>query len=100
MGWYKYLRGLTPWRAPCKGIKVKKKKKNFKYFSKRIMLSLAQFLSRKIFRGNLNEAISLAEIRFPWKIFLKRKVTIRLTKYCKTFSILLQTSMQGRGPTC
>ena len=37
------------------------------------------FLLRKIFRGNLKEAISLAEIasfRFPWKISHKRKVAI------------------------
>ena len=37
------------------------------------------FLLRKIFRGNLKEAISLAEIasfRFPWKISLKREVAI------------------------
>ena len=39
------------------------------------------FLSRKLFRESLNEAISLVEIgdtlfRFSWKMFLKRKLTI------------------------
>ena len=39
------------------------------------------FLLRKIFRRNLNEAISTNEIalfRFPRKIFLKKKLTITL----------------------
>ena len=39
-----------------------------------------QFPLKKFFRGNLNEAISLAEIasfRFPWNTFLKRKLTYR-----------------------
>ena len=38
------------------------------------------FLLRKIFYRNLNEAIStneIASLRFPRKIFLKRKLTIR-----------------------
>ena len=38
------------------------------------------FLLRKISLGNLNEAISLAEIasfRFPHKLFLKRKLAIK-----------------------
>ena len=35
---------------------------------------MANFLFRKIFRGNLNEAITL--FRFPRKTFLKRKLTI------------------------
>ena len=38
---------------------------------------MVSFLLRKIFLGNLNEAISLVEIvsfRFPRKIFLKRKL--------------------------
>ena len=37
------------------------------------------FLLRKIFHGNLNEAVSLVEIasfRSPRKIFLKRKLNI------------------------
>ena len=38
---------------------------------------------RKVFRGNLNKAISTNEIasfKFPRKIFLKRKLTIRIIK--------------------
>ena len=41
------------------------------------------FLLRKVFRGNLNKAISTNEIasfKFPRKIFLKRKLTIRIIK--------------------
>ena len=40
---------------------------------------------RKIFRGNLNEAISVnqvASFRFPRNIFLKRKLTIALVNNC------------------
>ena len=50
---------------------------------------MVNFLLRKIFRGNLNETISLAEtdeidlianneiasFSFPWKTFFKRKLT-------------------------
>ena len=38
----------------------------------------ANFLSRKIFRVNVNEPIlanEIASFRIPWKIFLKRKLT-------------------------
>ena len=41
------------------------------------------FLLRKVFRGNLNKAISTNEIasfKFPREIFLKRKLTIRIIK--------------------
>ena len=47
--------------------------------SKINMWFIVYFLFRKIFRGNLNEAISLIEtasFRFPRKIFLVRKLTI------------------------
>ena len=41
---------------------------------------MVNLLWRKIFNGNLNEAISLAEVasnRFPWKIFLRKKATLK-----------------------
>ena len=44
-------------------------------------LLIVNFLLRKIFLADLNEAMSLAEIaafRFPWKIFLKENLTFRL----------------------
>ena len=43
---------------------------------------MVNFLLRKNFRGNLNETISankIASFRFPLKIFLKRKLTIKST---------------------
>lgn len=43
---------------------------------------MVNFILRKAFCGNLNEAISLAEIaafRFPRKIFFKRKLTFIVT---------------------
>ena len=39
---------------------------------------IVNFILRKIFRGNLNEALSTIEIssfKFPWKIFFQRKLT-------------------------
>ena len=50
-----------------------------------------------IFHGNLNEAIAANEtatFRFPWKIFLKKKLTFRMhfqvfVKNTKTFDDLV-----------
>ena len=46
----------------------------------RISFLMFNFLLRKAFHGNVNEAISVNEIasfRFPRKIFRNRKLTIR-----------------------
>ena len=45
-------------------------------------IKIVNLLLRKMFCGNLNEAISLAEIasfRFPWKIFLTMKLRFTIS---------------------
>ena len=58
-----------------------KVEKNYDIFQWHLPGTLRSISSlRKIFRGNLNEAISLAEIvsfRFPLKVFLKGKSRFR-----------------------
>ena len=49
-----------------------------------ILIYNGQVTLKENFCGNLNKAISLAEIassRFSWKIFLKRKLTLNADCY-------------------
>ena len=59
---------------------------------------MVNFVFRKIFRGNLIEAISTSEIaifRFPQKIFLKRESTFR-SHLCMALSVFTMSVLSSK----